>query len=244
AARIAGCGMDMRADAEITNHPRICGAVEGNATGEAEIACTEFAHQWRQDPGNRDLQRLLYRSGKIMVLFAHGLVRPPRPHAEMLDQRRIVMAIMPTAIEKPPVQREGAILVELEDWADQLVAIARPAIGGKAHDLVFALVHLKAEILRKDRVEEAERVREVNRSHFPEAVALPEMHRRGLVLADAVERHHDGALERRGKECRCRMRAMVLGKLHGTVKPHMGAQLRTDGQFVMHETGEIIGEQP
>src|SRR5438552_3487423 len=90
-------------------------------------------------------------------------------------------------------------------WICERMPISRPAIRGEAHDLVLALVHLEAEILREDRVEEPERVREMDRPHFLETVAFPDMHGRRLVLADSVKRHDDGALERRGKERRCGM---------------------------------------
>ena len=62
------------------------------------------------------------------------------------------MPIGPAKIKKPAVQTERAALVELQNGTDQFVEIARPAIGSEPHDLVFALVHLKPEILREHRI--------------------------------------------------------------------------------------------
>ena len=239
ASGIARRRVDVRIDAEIPDHARIGGAVERDASSKAEIAGAVFAHQRWQNAGNRDLQRFLHRGGEIVMFLAHRLIRPPRHHAEMRDQRRIVMPVMPAEIEEPPVQRERAVLVQLEDRAKQFIAIARPAIGREAHDLVFALIDLEAEILGEDRVEQAERVRKMDRAQFRQPVAFAEMHARGLVFADPIERDHHRALERRGKESRGGVRAVMLGKLDPMVEPHMHPKLAGNRQFVLHEAGQI-----
>src|ERR1051325_777802 len=79
--------MNMRADAEIPDHARIGGAVERDTSGDAEIAGAVFAHQGRQDARDRDLQRLLHRSGEIVMLLAHRFIGPARSDAEMLNER-------------------------------------------------------------------------------------------------------------------------------------------------------------
>ena len=94
-----------------------------------------------------------------------------------------------------------------------LSQISRPAIGREPHDLVFALIDFETQILSEDRIEQAERMRKMDRPQFRQPVAFAEMHRRRFVFADPVQRDNNGTLERRGKECRGRMRSVMLGKL-------------------------------
>jgi hypothetical protein len=89
----------------------------------------------------------------------------------------------------------------------------RAAVGREPHDLILAFVDLEAEILREDRIEQTERMREMNRLLFRKPVAFAEIDGRGLIFADPVERHHHRALERRCEKRRGRMRKMMLGEL-------------------------------
>ena len=138
-----------------------------------------------------------------------GSLRPARANAQMRHQRRGVMPLVRAEIEEPPVQAERAVVIDFDDMVEQLVEIGRAAIGGEPHDLVLALVDLEPEILGEHRVEQPERIREMDRPDFGQAVALAEMHCRGLVLADPVEGDDDGALERRGEERRGGVRAVM-----------------------------------
>src|SRR5262249_17075590 len=97
-----------------------------------------------------------------------------------------------------------------------LVCHGRAAIACEAHDLVFALVHGKAEIGRERRIKHAQGVgktdlsKEVDRGALRSA--LTETYGQGRPLADAVRGQKCGLAYGCGeKGCR-RMRAVVLRK--------------------------------
>ena len=152
------------------------------------------------------------------------------------------MPLVRAEIEEPPVQAERAVVVDFEYMVEQLVEIGRAAIGGEPHDLVFALVDLEPEILGEHRVEQPERIREMDRPDFGQAVALAEMHCRGLVLADPVEGDDDGALERRREERRGGVRAVMRAMLDRAEIVQVLLQLRRDRQLVLHEFRDALVE--
>src|SRR3984893_14890479 len=68
------------------------------------------------------------------------------------------------------------------------------------------------------------------------------MNRGRVVLSDTVEGEDDCALKRRRKERRGGMRAVMAVELEFPLERHMGPQLRSDRQLVMHKAGKIVLE--
>ena len=98
------------------------------------------------------------------------------------------------------VEAEGTVVAQVEEFREDEVAVAGLAVGGEAHELVFAGIDVEAAVVGEGRAEQTERVGE---SEFaekvePGAVAVAECG--GGPLAHTVEREDCGSLEGRGIE--------------------------------------------
>ena len=118
---------------------------------------------------------------------------PPNSCGELLVRHAQAGAIVEVAL----VEAEGAVFLEVDDVVQDRVLELRLAVGREAHHLVLARIDLEAGVVGEGRVEQAERVREVDLLQHLELVALAEAERRGRPLADAVHAEDRGLLEGR-----------------------------------------------
>ena len=133
---------------------------------------------------------------------------------------------------------------QLADVLEDRVDVLRLAVGGEAHDLVFARVHLEARVVGERAVEHADRVREVDRAEELELVALSHAVGRGRPLADAVDREHGRLVEGRGVERRGRVRLVVLSEedlalVAGELLTNHGARVELLAQPHRHGLHEL-----
>ena len=150
-----------------------------------------------------------------------GLARRP---VEELIHRRAGHRQAGDVVEITGVEFEGAVVLEVEEIVEDTVDVFALAIGGQSHQLVFAGVDLEAREIRESRVEQAQRVRELDISEGvnfgPAAIAIAG----GGPLADPVEGHDRRFLVGRGIKGRRRVRLVVVAEEHG----HLAVELALD----------------
>src|SRR5262245_5020674 len=100
--------------------------------------------------------------------------------------------------------------MNVDEMVAQELRVFGLSIGSKPHDLVLARIDLEPEIVGESRVQEAERMREVNLAMDVERLALAQSDRSGGPFADAVHGENRGTLEWRRIERTCRVRLVVL----------------------------------
>ena len=82
----------------------------------------------------------------------------------------------------------------------------------------------------------------MERADLRQPVAVADVNGSGLVFADAVEGHDNGALEGRGKKRRGGVRAVMSGVLDRSTEAEMLSYLRIDRQLVVNEARDILYE--
>jgi hypothetical protein len=120
-------------------------------------------------------------------------------------------------VEIVEIEAERAVVLDVDQLVADHVHVFRRAIGREPHQLVLARIDLEAGIVGEGRIEQAERVREMDLFVDRELVAFAERDRRRGPLADAVEREHQRALVRRRIEGGRRMAQMVLAERQAIV---------------------------
>ena len=130
----------------------------------------------------------------------NGVFRSTRRTAEQIVERCVGHPQAGAVIEVAEVEPEGAVRLDVDQLVQDQLGVFRLAIGGQPHDLVLAGIHLESEIVSQGRVEQAERMREMDLARDLEILALADAGRGGRPLADTVERQYRSLLERRGIE--------------------------------------------
>src|SRR5262249_32876682 len=182
AAAITGSGLDEQlAKRCLADDSTVGHAVEGDATGEAEVgescALVEGARHGEQGvlghPLNAggDVRVVLVLAAELGVIgravpeiariaggrkegVGPGSTRAAKEPLELAVERGVRRTMVGEVLH---VEREAAVVVECQELAD-VVDVLRLSVGRHAHDLVLALVDLEAEERGKDAVEESERV--------------------------------------------------------------------------------------
>ena len=147
-------------------------AVQRHAAGQADVLRAGLlAHRARQ-PDHDLLGDGLHRRREIHVMLGQKLLGLARLAAEQLAELLVRHAQAGAVVEVLLVEAEGAVLLEVDDLVEDQVLELRLAIGRQAHDLVLAGVDLEAGVVGERRIEQPERVREVDLLQHLELVAL------------------------------------------------------------------------
>jgi hypothetical protein len=115
-------------------------------------------------------------------------------------------------VEVRHVEPERAVGLEVDQVLEDLLLEPRLAVGRKPHHLVLAGVDLEPRVVGEGRVEQPERMREVDLLVHLEPVAPADGRGGRRPLADAVHRQDHGLLERRREERARRMAQVVLAE--------------------------------
>ena len=158
------------------------------------------------------------------------------------SKRPLVIRSEAEVVEVATVRRERAVVVQVDEVLEDGVDEAGLAVGGEAHQLVLARVHPEAAVVGEGRVEEAERVREVELADHLDLVAPAHADAGGGPLADPVEGEDRGAVERRRVEGRGGVALVVLGEpeLVGPLvaqRPELGLDLVADPELLPQPQG-------
>ena len=177
-------------------------AVQRNATGQADVLGAGFLLHRPGQPQHDLLRYRLDRGGEVHVLLGQELfgraARPAEQRGELVVRHAQAGAIVEVGL----VEAEGAVFLEVDDVVQDRVLELRLAVGRQAHHLVFAGIDLEARVIGEGRIEQPERVREVDLAQHLELVALAPAQRRGGPFADAVHAQDGGLLVGRGEEGR------------------------------------------
>ncbi len=139
-------------------------------------------------------------------------LRGSRPAAEETIEPAVGHRQSLAVLEIVHVEPEAAVGLHVDQArADQLL-VDRPAIGGQPHQLVLAAVDLEAAVVGEGRVEQAERVGELDVIEQADAVPLANADRRRAPLAHPVEGDDRRLVEGAGEERAGGMAFMVVGE--------------------------------
>ena len=118
-------------------------------------------------------------------------------------------------IEVIHVQPQAAIRLEVDQVLADQVPIDRSAIRRQAHQLVFTAVDLETTVVGERRIQQPERMGELQMVGEPKAIAGTEAVCRRTPLADAVEREDRRLVERAREEGARGVALMVIGEHDG-----------------------------
>ncbi len=215
AARIARRRLDPDlVERSFAEDASVAHAVQRHAACQAEIAHPRFTMGER-----RHLQH---------HLFGDFLDRPREVHftlrqtALLLTRRSSQQPLHLRSRHGQPVRvseellihPQAAIVFDLDDVVLDGLDVLRLAVRRESHHLVFARVHLEAREVGERRVQQAERMRELQLVDDLERIALADADRRCRPLADAVHGDDRGLLERRRIEGGRGVRFVMLAEQH------------------------------
>ena len=229
ATGVPGSGLNPDAvERALALQPGVGDAVEGHATGEAEVFLARQAVQRVRQAQDDVLGDLLDGGGEIAVGLCHRLGRAAgraEENGEALVGHRLALE----KAEVGEIQPEGTVGLQVHQLVTDQVGEARPAVGREAHELVFAGVDAEAGVVGEGRVEQAERVGKFLFLQQLDLSVATAAERGGRPFADAVEREDGGARKRRREERARGVRLVVAAEMHR----HRPAAQR--GEFVLDD---------
>ena len=162
AAGVAGRGLDPEVvERPLAEQPAVGHAVERDAAGQDQVLHARSARGRRRPIRSttssvtawmlaaRSMCRCSSGDSGRAGRAAEEVVEPPAGHRQPL-----------AVVEVIHVEPEAAVGLEVDQALEDQVLVDRPAVGGQAHQLVFAAVDLEAAVIGERRIEQAERVRE------------------------------------------------------------------------------------
>ena len=132
--------------------------------------------------------------------------------AEQLVELGVRHAQAGAVLEVREIEMEGAVRLDLDQVVADQLGVFRLAVGREPHHLVLAGIDLEPEIVGERRVEQAERMREMDLAVDLDRVVLAQPRRGRRPFADAIHRQDRRCLEGRWIEGARRMRLMMLGE--------------------------------
>ena len=196
----------------VAQHLAVGDAIERHAAGKTEILHAGLGGEAARQPQHDLLQHRLDRGGEVHVLLRHQRFRIARRRAEQRVEALVRHRQPGAVIEIVEIEAERSVRLEIDQIVANLLHVARLAIGREPHQLVFAGIDLEAGVVGECGIEQAEAVREMDFLVNGEVVAFADRHGGGRPFADAVEREHRGAIERRRVERRSGVAQMMLAE--------------------------------
>ncbi len=110
------------------------------------------------------------------------------------------------------VELEASVRPERDELPHDEIVPPGFAVRSQPHHLVLRAVDPESEVVRKGRIEQSERVREMNRACQTDVGAASVSHCRRLPLPHTVNGQDGSFFKRRDKEGACRMSDVMIGK--------------------------------
>ncbi len=212
AAGVARGGLDPQVvERPLAQQAPVGHAVERHTAGQHRPT---LARQARRRAGHAQDDLLGHRlDGPGQVHLPAGEIRLGRPGrtAEQLVEAPVGHPQRGQVPEVLPVDRERAVLVQVDEVLEDGVDEAGLAVGGQAHELVLAGVDPEAAVVGEGGVEQAQGVGEVELADHLDLVAPADADAGGGPLPHAVEGQDGRGLERRREEGRGGVALVVLG---------------------------------
>ena len=187
-------------------------AVERDAAGKAEPFLRSLLRDTARERDNNILAYALDRGGEVHFLLRQQFFRFARRSAKQRVEPRIGHRQAGAIVEIVHVEVERAVVSDVDQVVSDDAGIFGLAVGREAHHLVFARVDLEPGVVGEGRVQQPERMREVNFLCDRERIAGSRRKRRRRPFADAVHRQDRRVLVGRGKKRRRRVTDVMLGE--------------------------------
>ncbi len=165
-------------------------AVERDAARQAQLALAGLARNGAGHAQHDLLGHLLHRGGDVHVERGQELLRSARRLAEQVVERAVGHGQADAVIEVVEVEPERTVGLQVDQLVEDHPGIARLAVGREPHQLVFARIDLEAGVIGERRVQQPERMGEMDLLDDLEPVVAPERERAGRPLSDAVQRQY------------------------------------------------------
>ena len=153
--------------------PPVRHAIERHAARHGEPPQSGEPMRMPRGPEDDGFADRLHRGRQIHILLcdltfriAGGAAKQP---VEFFGRHREALAI----IEVGHVQPERPVLADIDDVVEDGIEILGRAVRRQAHQLVFAGIHFEAGIVRKRRIEHAERMRKPHFVHELDGASAP-----------------------------------------------------------------------
>ena len=134
----------------------------------------------------------------------------PRRAAEQPVEAMVRHGQALAVVEIVHVQPEAAVGLQIDQMLADRLGVDGRAVGGQAHELVLAAVDLEPAVVGEGRVEEPQRVRELQVLPQVERVAPPDAPGRRRPLTDAVQGEHGRFVEGAREEGAGRVALVVI----------------------------------
>ena len=178
AAGVAGRRLDPDPlEPAVAQHLAVRHAVERDAAGEAEIFGAGLGRDRAREPQHDFLGHRLDRGGEIHVALVEQFFRLARRPAEQRIELVVGHAQAGAIVEIGLVQPERAVGLEVDQVVEDELGVFRLAVGRESHHLVFARIDLEAGVVGERRIEQPERMREVQLLAHLQMIAAPEARR-------------------------------------------------------------------
>ena len=115
-------------------------------------------------------------------------------------------------VEIVQVQVEGTVRFEVDDMIQDLLCVTRRSVWRETHQLVLARVHFESGVISECRIQQAQRVREVDFFDDLKMISASEAHGCGGPFADAVHGEDQRFVKWRRIESAGGVALVMLGK--------------------------------
>ena len=196
----------------IAQHLAVGDAIQRDAAGKAQVPRAGLLREAARQPQHGFIQYRLDRGSDIHVERRQQLIGRAHRLAEQLGKAFVGHGEAGAIIEIGEIEAERAVRLQIDQVVEDELCVFRLAIGREPHHLVFAGVDLEAGVIGRGRIQEAQRMREMDLLENLELAAVAGRGRCRGPLADAVHGEYGRILERRGIEGRGRVAQMVLAE--------------------------------
>ena len=190
------------------------------------------------------LDDLLDRTCDVHLALGDLRLGLPRRSTKELGEAVVGHAVAIQEREVVHVESEGAVVGDVDQLVADHLSVFRLTVGRQTHHLVLPEVHAEAGEVGERRVEESERVRELDLAQQLELTPSAHSVARGRPLPDTVEGQDGGLVEGRGIEGRGCVRLVVLREEDLAVIPDLLGDLGRDEELLFephrHGLDEVL----
>src|SRR5690606_31879036 len=186
----------------LRQHARVGHAVERHAPAQTQPfefrAAAQLARHVQHNVFGNDLQRSRNVSMPIFQLLARLAWWPERIEKPLLERPQLSKGVIAEVVEVHLVTTLGQRMNDVS----KLLDVGVRAVGGEGHHLTLVR-KTEAEVLRHERVDDAERIEDSGMPESFQPVAAADVGARGGVVAETVHDEHRRLLEWTDEEDCC-----------------------------------------
>ena len=244
-ARIACCRLNPDvSERSLSQQSAVADTVQRHTACEAQILRAGLLVDRARHAQHDLFAHNLDRAREVHFPLRELRLRDPRRPAEQAVESAIRHGEAGEVIEVPLVQRERAVLTQVDELAIDRIHIFWLAIGSQAHELVLARIDLETGVIGECGVEQPQGIGPAQFLQQFDVCVATHAKRSRRPFPHAVDRQDRGFAERRGKECARRVGLVMLGVKDVAVvvqgAPHLTLheQLVLDPEWACLEEGD------